>query len=303
MFNFNHLYYFHLVSSCGGISKAARILCITPPSLSFQIKVLEQKLGFSLVKRSGRSLVITPDGQKVAMYCQRVFAPVDELIEFVNRRAPDSVATSRIGVSQGIERPFVAKLLSLILRGRKQASELASLVSGTHAEQMALLASHHIDVLLSADPISHEGGQTLGEFTFPVVAVCSPSYFELLKIDPNAALSTSLRKAPPSLLVPTEKFRLGVETEIFLLKNGLLKEVVFESDNLAGLIAAATESLGVALLPRPYVENEIKQGSLVLVSPQPVWQHKIYLSVQNSAPMHWISESLREQLDRLARSR
>ena len=299
MFNFNHLYYFHLVSSCGGISKAARILRITAPTLSFQIKALEQTLGFTLVKKIGHSLEITSDGKRVALYCERLFAPAKELADFVNSRSPGSIVTVKVGVSHGVERPFVAKLLSMALMQRGLEVELTSLVSGTHTQQIKNLSTHDIDVLISSEPVGHEGGHTLGEFSFPVLAICNQDYANLIEHQAKNSLELSLSHPSAKILVPYKSFRLGAETEIFLREKKLSTKIVFESDNLAALLTAASEGLGVALLPYPYIETKIKKGSLVVLSEQPAWQHNIYLSVQSSAPPHWISEALRQQLELL----
>ena len=61
--NFNHLYYFLIISKEGSIVKAAKKLNITQPALSHQLRLLEEDLGKKLFDRVGKRLVINSDGR------------------------------------------------------------------------------------------------------------------------------------------------------------------------------------------------------------------------------------------------
>ena len=63
--NYHHLLYFWMVAKEGGISRAAKQLHLTQPTLSSQIKKLEKAVGAELFTRVGRSLVLTETGQLV----------------------------------------------------------------------------------------------------------------------------------------------------------------------------------------------------------------------------------------------
>ena len=64
--NFNHLYYFHVVATEGSLAKAARRLRVTQPTISAQIRNLEQFVGHRLFDRSGRGMRLTSKGEYVA---------------------------------------------------------------------------------------------------------------------------------------------------------------------------------------------------------------------------------------------
>ena len=61
--NFHHLRYFWTVARKGGVRKAADELHVSQPSISAQLRLLEDSLGEKLFKRSGRNLVLTEMGQ------------------------------------------------------------------------------------------------------------------------------------------------------------------------------------------------------------------------------------------------
>ena len=60
--NYHHLRYFWTVAKEGSLKKAAEKLHVSQPSISEQIKELEEALGETLFRRSGRSNVLTDAG-------------------------------------------------------------------------------------------------------------------------------------------------------------------------------------------------------------------------------------------------
>jgi LysR family transcriptional activator of nhaA len=61
-FNYHHLRYFHAVAHEGGLRQAAAKLHVSPPSISAQIKELEDSFGEKLFRRQGRANVLTDAG-------------------------------------------------------------------------------------------------------------------------------------------------------------------------------------------------------------------------------------------------
>ncbi|WP_299143610.1 LysR family transcriptional regulator [uncultured Tateyamaria sp.] len=78
---------FALVVEVGSLSAAARAMNVTQPAVTQQVRALEKHLGKKLLKRHGRGVLLTDDGQILAQYLQRGF---DEL-----RRGLDAVAANR----------------------------------------------------------------------------------------------------------------------------------------------------------------------------------------------------------------
>ena len=65
MINYNHVYYFYEVARFNSITKAAQHLRLSQPSLSIQIKTLEQQIGFKLIEKKGRNIALTDLGQRL----------------------------------------------------------------------------------------------------------------------------------------------------------------------------------------------------------------------------------------------
>ena len=72
--NFHHLRYFWTVAKTESVRRAAEELHVSQPSISAQLKLLEESLGEKLFRRSGRNLVLTEAGQVVLSYADEIFS-------------------------------------------------------------------------------------------------------------------------------------------------------------------------------------------------------------------------------------
>ena len=65
--NYHHLLYFWAVAKEGSLRLASQLLHVSQPSISAQLKQLEESLGAPLFTRTTRRLVLTDTGQTVAL--------------------------------------------------------------------------------------------------------------------------------------------------------------------------------------------------------------------------------------------
>jgi LysR family transcriptional activator of nhaA len=84
--NYHHLLYFYVVAREGTIAKACEVLRLTQPTISAQLKSLDDALGEKLFVRSGRTLALTETGQIVFAYAQEIFGLGRELRDTLKGR-------------------------------------------------------------------------------------------------------------------------------------------------------------------------------------------------------------------------
>ncbi len=72
LMNYHHLRYFQAIATTGNLTRAAERLNVSP-SLSVQLKALEEQLGQLLFERRGRSLHLTEAGKIALDYATTVF--------------------------------------------------------------------------------------------------------------------------------------------------------------------------------------------------------------------------------------
>lgn len=70
---------FQVVAEHLNMTKAAKILGYTQPTITLQIKVLEGELGHSLFTRIGKKTFLTPAGKRLQIHTAKLFRVVDEL--------------------------------------------------------------------------------------------------------------------------------------------------------------------------------------------------------------------------------
>lgn len=67
------------IAKCGSFTSAARILHLAQPSLSLQIKLLEEELGVLLFERTGKGIRLTEAGQRFVEQAERILRQTDVL--------------------------------------------------------------------------------------------------------------------------------------------------------------------------------------------------------------------------------
>jgi len=75
---------FHSVAQHGGFSAAARVLNISQPTLSTQVKALETRYDVELFSRIGRAIQLTPAGTELFRTTLRLMQNESEAEELLN---------------------------------------------------------------------------------------------------------------------------------------------------------------------------------------------------------------------------
>jgi len=78
--------------------RAAAASFVSQPTLSTQIKKLEDELGVTLVERSPRKVMLTPAGHDIAERARRILAEVDQLKESARRTRDPEAGSVRLGI-------------------------------------------------------------------------------------------------------------------------------------------------------------------------------------------------------------
>jgi LysR family transcriptional regulator, hydrogen peroxide-inducible genes activator len=78
--------------------RAAATCFVSQPTLSTQIKKLEDELGVALVERAPRRVMLTPVGQDIAARARRILDEVDQLSEIARRTRDPEAGTVRLGL-------------------------------------------------------------------------------------------------------------------------------------------------------------------------------------------------------------
>jgi LysR family transcriptional activator of nhaA len=109
--NYHHLLYFWTVVSEGRVSKAAKKLRLSQPTVSAQVRMLETALGQKLFAKKGRTQLLTDVGRTVYRYADEIFGIGRELLETIEGGAPGRAIQLTVGVANAVPKLVVYRLL------------------------------------------------------------------------------------------------------------------------------------------------------------------------------------------------
>ncbi|TNE72771.1 MAG: LysR family transcriptional regulator, partial [Gammaproteobacteria bacterium] len=148
--NYHHLYYFWTVARTGHLTRAAESLHVSQSALSGQIRKLEDALGHDLFIREGRRLKLSEAGRIAFGYAEEIFKQGEKLTAVLGSGTEINRETLKIGAVATLSRNFQEGFLRPLL-GREDLE--LKLVSGTLEDLLRRLSAHHLDLILSNQPI------------------------------------------------------------------------------------------------------------------------------------------------------
>jgi LysR family transcriptional activator of nhaA len=249
--NYHHLLYFWTVVREGGISKAAEKLRLSQPTISAQIRQLEESLGERLFQRQGRNLVPTDVGRLVYRYADEIFGIGRELLETLRGRPAGRPLQLIVGVANVVPKLIVYRLLRPATRG---PNPVHLVCREDNAEQLvAQLATHALDVVITDTPapthlrvkvFSHLLGESDTAFFAP-----APQAASLKRRFPQ-----SLHDRP--VMLPTINTALRRGLDEWFEKEGLRPRVVGEFEDSA-LMKVFGQGAGTAFPAPAAIEADV----------------------------------------------
>ena len=262
------------------MSEAAKRTFVSQPSLSIQIKDMEEQLGASLVERGRKGALLTPLGAEVVSRARIILRQVEEL-KVLSREASGTLAGRvRLGVLPTVG-PYLLPQVA-----RKLHSDYPDLRLSVREERTIDLEAHlsdgRFDVIIST-PEDH-----LGTKSHPIVV--ENVYICIAPDDPLARdrgpISIDALKDREFLtLGPGHKFSTVVKNLARLSQAST--SGTYEGTSLDAIRQMASMGSGIAVLPSLYAISEAKRDPQLIVRPieHPLAQRQISLIWRESSPM------------------
>lgn len=268
--NYHHLLYFWVVAREGSIAAATRKLNLTQPTISAQLRQLEDSLGEKLFEKSGRGLVLTEAGHIALRYADEIFALGRELRDTLRDRPTGKPVRVTIGIAD-----VVPKLVAYrVLRPAFESGAHIEMVCREASSERLLeqLAMHEVDLVLTDAPAA---GAPLRAFNH-LLGESGTTLFAA------PALAASLRKQFPKsidgapLLLPSAGTQLRRAFDLWLDATGLVPRMVGEFDDRA--LMTAFGGGGAGMFPAPTViEDEVeRQYNVRVVGRLPEVRERFY---------------------------
>jgi LysR family transcriptional activator of nhaA len=258
--NYHHLFYFWRVVRLGSITAACKELRLAPPTISAQLKNLEEQLGEQLLRRKGRTLVPTDVGQMVYGYAEQIFGLGQELMDAVKQRPGERPIRLVVGVDDVLPKEIAQALIEPALALKQPIRLLCR--EGSLEPLLVALALHQLDVVLSDTPVTPS--LNVRAYNHPL-GECG-----VLWMGAPALAKTHRRGFPKSLdgapvLLPTDDTAIRRDIDQWCDGQGIRPNMVAEFEDY-GLLRAFGQQ-GTGLIPVPSVLGKVfrKQYGLVKV--------------------------------------
>jgi LysR family transcriptional activator of nhaA len=286
--NLKHLHYFYEVAREGSLTGAARRLHLAPQTLSSQVRELERSLGRTLLERTGRRMVLTPDGEVARDYAESIFALGTELRRVMSGRAEPRRLALRLGVTDSVPKLLTARVLAPLLERHRDRMEL-DCVEGTVTGLLGRLAAHQLDAVLADQPVPPSLARSMrGRLLLKsgLSLVAAPHVCMALSGDFPACLDG----AP--MVVRSAESPLSIALDAWLAERGLTPRVVARCDDSALTKVFAQRGFGIACVPTVIESDVVTQFGLQRVGRVPELSELLYLIRPAGRHVHPLLEEI-----------
>ncbi|SDR40182.1 transcriptional regulator, LysR family [Paraburkholderia fungorum] len=243
-----HLRYFVAVAETGSLTVAAeRRLHTSQPSLSRQIRDLEDEVGAELFSRSARGVELTAAGKAFLDHARLALTQVDAATEAARRAARPAKPVFALGFLTGQEMTWLPRAMQVL---RDELPNIDVTVSSHYSPDLAdSLARGKLDLaFLRAEP----------GFDLDYRVVSREKLVVLMPSDHRLTQRTSIRPedfAGETFIMASNKARVLHEViEQYLREHGVSVTSTHGVDNLAMAMSLVASTRGLALMPE-YANN------------------------------------------------
>jgi DNA-binding transcriptional LysR family regulator len=247
---------FLAVVSARNFTKAAEMLDYAQSSITAQVGSLEGELGIKLFERLGRQVVLTREGERFREYAEKILKLYYEAKETLSESSNDPRVTLIIGAPETLT---AVRLPSLIQQFHNHYPGVEIIVKKCRPKEITdFLKNNLIDVAIilgrkmyASDLISEILGFE------PMVMVSGVGHPITGKIP---LITTEIEGM--TLVLCEEGCHYRVVLEKILRDAGVRPGSVLEISSIEAIKKCVAQQLGITLLPRMAVEEELNRGEL-----------------------------------------
>jgi LysR family hydrogen peroxide-inducible transcriptional activator len=251
--------YFVALAETGGFTRAAERMGVSQPSLSQQIKALEDRIGGPLVERGGPP-VLTPLGREVLERARRILLELGDLEQVRSAADEGLTGTIRLGVSPTLGAYLLPSLVARLHREHPQLR--VHVREGLPEALSAGLSTGEHDIVLAQLPVpgrTFHAERLFRERLQLAMAADHPLRTKAV-IEPADLKGQSLLSLLPGYRLAEQVTGIAAETGATILRD-------YEGTSLDAVRQMAGMGMGLTLLPDLYVRQEVRAGDDVIVRP------------------------------------
>lgn len=163
--NLRDLKYVIAVAETRHFGRAAERCFVSQPTLSGQIKKLEEELGIVIFERTNRSVEVTPIGEEIIVHARQMMEQADAIVQLAQAHQDPLAGPLHVGAIPTLS-PYLMPLILLPLR--KEHPQMKLILSEETTDiLLERLHNHELDVALLATPVEADEFQSRPLFDEP----------------------------------------------------------------------------------------------------------------------------------------
>ncbi len=262
---------FHAVAKQLSFTKAAEVLFMTQPAVTFQIKQLEEHFSTRLFDRGHGRISLTPAGEMVLAYAEKILGLSSEMDVRLAEMTGEVGGSLLVGASTTIAEFLLPRILGEFKS--KYPNVRPRLIVANSESIETRVAEHTIDIGFIESPSHQPNLQTEICCEDELQVVCSPKFplARLKEIAPQSLADHPFVSREPGS--GTREF-----TEVYLRKHGVDIDhlmPVMELGSPVALLEVVETGLGYAIASRTSVLKSLRLGDLVSIPLKPRLTRKL----------------------------
>jgi DNA-binding transcriptional LysR family regulator len=237
--------------------RAAEDLLLTQPAVTQQIHALEEEIGAALFDRTGGRVKLTPSGQLLLGYAERIAALSNEALEAITASNGTAAGELAIGASQTNAQYILPRVLGVFYRENPHLH--IRTVSHNTEDILEALAQRHIGIALIEGPTLRRDVRTIS-FLKDELLLVTPSDHPWAgrEIEPEELLSQPLlmreRGSGSRRVIEQSLEKAGIHIRRL--------NIVMALDSTEGLVSGVEAGLGIAFVSQWAVRNQLRLHTL-----------------------------------------
>jgi DNA-binding transcriptional LysR family regulator len=256
---------FHAVARQLSFTKAAEVLFMTQPAVTFQIKQLEEHFNTRLFDRGHGRISLTPAGELVLSYAEKILGLSGEMDVRLAEMTGEVGGSLLVGASTTIAEFLLPRILGEF---KSQYPNVRPRLIVANSESIETrVAEHTIDIGFIESPSHQPNLQTEICCEDELQVVCSPKFplARLKEITPQNLVDHPFVSREPGS--GTREF-----TEVYLKKHGVDIDhmmPVMELGSPVALLEVVETGIGYAIASRTSVLKSLRLGDLISIPLKP----------------------------------
>ena len=243
------LEYLVAVADLRNFGRAAQACNVSQPSLSQQLRALEDRLGVALIERNASGAELTPIGREITARARRLVVEVKDIRDLARRASERLVGILRLGVTPTLG-PYLMPPIIAALH-REQPDLRLHIREGIPEEQALELSRGELDMLLGPLPI--EGSDLKVEPLFREKLFLVAASDHPLTTQQDLRLE-HLKSA--QVLSLDRRHHLHRQVAGICAEYGMELLRDYEGTSLDSVYQMAVSGVGLAVLPELYVQSD-----------------------------------------------